>query len=264
VDGATAFSEDFGGADLDPAVWVSSYLPQWSSRAASAASYELAGGALRLTIPPGQGVWCAGDHEPPIRVSGIQSGVFSGPAGSRIGQQPFGDASVVREAQHTFWGWTPRYGRLEVRARMELSPRSMASVWLAGLEDRPERCGEICVFEVFGDALATDGGRPTAAVGCGIKPFRDPALTDDFEAPRAALDVSAFHEYAADWTAGGVVFSIDGEPTRTVEQAPDYPVQMMVAVFDFPAHPEAGRHERHVPALVVDHVRGPASSDPEE
>ncbi len=35
---------------------------------------------------------------------------------------------------------------------MDLSPRSMASLWMSGLEDEPDRCGEICVFEIFGDA----------------------------------------------------------------------------------------------------------------
>ena len=59
----------------------------------------------------------------------------------------------MREQQPTWWGVTPHYGRLEVRARMELSPRSMASVWMVGIEDEPHRSGEICLFEVFGDAL---------------------------------------------------------------------------------------------------------------
>ena len=73
-----AFLEDFDGSALDLEVWVPHYLPQWSSRAESAATYEVGGSELRLTIPPGQGVWCEGDHEPPLRVSGVQSGVFSG------------------------------------------------------------------------------------------------------------------------------------------------------------------------------------------
>ena len=116
--------------------------------------------------------------------------MFSGAVGSTVGQQPFRDGQVVRERQPTQWGWTPHYGLLEVRARMELSPRSMASVWMVGLEDEPARCGEICVFEVFGDALAHDGGRPTAAVGMGVHPFRDPALTDEFAAEPLAIDVA--------------------------------------------------------------------------
>jgi hypothetical protein len=172
---APGFADDFDGPDLDPEVWVPHYLPQWSSRAESAATYEVAGWELRLTIPPEQGIWCAGDHEPPLRVSGVQSGVFSGPAGSTVGQQPYRAGLVVREAQAVRWGWTPRYGRIEVRARMDLTPRSMAAVWMVRLEDEPERSAEICVFEVFGDALAigADGGR-TAAVGMGVHPFRAP------------------------------------------------------------------------------------------
>jgi hypothetical protein len=167
-----SFRDDFEGHDLDRSVWIPHYLPQWSSRAESAATYEVTGSELRLSIPTGQGLWCPVEHEGPLRVSGIQSGVFSGAVGSTAGQQPFRDGLRVREAQPAQWGWTPRYGVLEVRAQMELTARSMASVWMVGIEDEPQRSGEICVFEVFGDAI----GRAGPAVGMGIHPFRDPAL----------------------------------------------------------------------------------------
>jgi hypothetical protein len=135
-----------------------------------------------------------------------------------------------------------------VRARMDVTSRSMAAVWMVGIEDEPRRSAEICIFEVFGDALR-DG---SAAVGMGVHPFRDPAITDEFDAPRLEIDVSAPHLYAADWRAGRVDFLVDGEHVRTVRQAPDYPMQMMVAVFDFP---EKGGPP-HVPSLAVDLVRG--------
>jgi hypothetical protein len=252
--GAPDFSDDFD-ADLDTEVWIPHYLPQWSSRAESAATYAVTGSELRLTIPPEHGLWCRGDHDGPLRVSGIQSGVFSGEVGSTIGQQPFRDGAVVREFQPAHWGWTPRYGLLEVRARMQISPRSMAAVWMVGLEDDPARCAEICIFEVFGDALETDGGRPTAGVGMGVHPFRDPAITDEFAAERVAIDVSEFHVYAADWRPGRVDFLVDGEHVKTVHQAPDYPMQMMVAVFDFPDK-AASAPPDHVPEFAVDNVRG--------
>ena len=223
--------------DLDTEVWVPHYLPQWSSRAESAATYEIADSELRLSIPPEQGLWCAEDHEEPLRVSGIQSGVSSN-------QQPFREGLVVREPQETHWGWTPHHGRIEIRARMELSPRSMASVWLIGLEDEPSRCGEINVFEVFGDAPRN--------IGCGIKNFRDPALTWEFDAPELDIDVAEHHVYTADWRPARVDFSVDGEHVKTVNQAPDYPMQFVVAVFDFPAKGESD----HVPHLVVDYIRG--------
>jgi hypothetical protein len=254
--GAGRFLDDFDGSDLDTGVWVPHYLPQWSSRAESAATYAVAGSELRLSIPPEQGLWCADDHDPPLRASGIQSGVFSGEVGSTVGQQPFRDGAVVREFQPARWGWTPQYGLLEIRARMELSPRSMAAVWMVGREEVPEESAEICVFEVFGDALENEAGRPTAAVGMGLHPFRDPAITDEFEAPRLSIDVAEFHLYAAEWRPGRVDFLVDGRHVKTVPQAPAYAMQMMVAVFDFPGSGHASAHQEHVPELVVDHIRG--------
>ena len=240
------FRDDFDGADLDRGVWVPHYLPMWSSRAATAAVYEVARSELRLSIPADHPLWCPDDHDPPLRVSGIQSGVVSGPVGSTRGQQPFRPGLTVKEEQPAMWGATFEHGLIEVRARLDLSPRSMASVWLVGLEDEsPDRSGEICVFEVFGDA--------PDAIGMGIKPFRDPALRGDFEAPRLPVDVSEPHVYTADWRPGRVDFLVDGEHVRTVGEAPAYPVQMMIAVFDFPEKPGPADH---VPVFAVDYVRG--------
>ena len=104
------FEDDFDRPELDLATWLPHYLPAWSSRAASAATYDIRDSCLHLSIPPEQGLWCADDHRPPLRVSGIQSGNFSGPVGSTVGQQPFRTGLTVREAQETFWGWTPDHG----------------------------------------------------------------------------------------------------------------------------------------------------------
>ena len=94
----------------------------------------------------------------------------------------------------------------------------------------------------------------------GVHPFRDPAITDEFAAPRLGIDVAAFHVYAADWQPGRVDFLIDGKHVRTVHQAPDYPMQMMVAVFDFPGKAASAGQPDHVPELAVDEVRGPLTA----
>ena len=202
-----SFLETFDGSDLDGSRWLPHYLPQWSSRAESAAAYEVAGSELRLSIPLDQGLWCAGTHAKPLRVSGVQSGVFSGPVGSTIGQQPFVADQVVRAEQPAWWGWTPELGRIEVRARMGLAQTSMASVWMVGLEDSPERCGEICLFEVFGNTIAADGS--SADVGTGLHPFRDPSLVEEFSADQQLIDVRQPHTYAVEWRPEGVTFLLD-------------------------------------------------------
>ncbi|WP_454048904.1 glycoside hydrolase family 16 protein [Cellulomonas sp. Marseille-Q8402] len=253
--GPTTVDERFATSPAERG-WTTAYLPAWSSRAAAAADVRTGPGGLHLAIPPEHPVWCADTHSPPLRVSAAQSGSWSGPVGSTQGQQPFRDGLVVREEQPARWAYTPHHGRVEVTCRARVGPGSMFSAWLVGVEDVPARSGEICLVEVFGDSLGTDAdGRPTAAVGSGVHPFRDPALREEFTAPRLPLDVAAWHTYAVDWRPGSVAFAVDGTVTQVVEQAPDYPVQLILGVFDFPdaAHDPAGPA---VPELVVARVRG--------
>ncbi|PRC59914.1 glycoside hydrolase family 16, partial [Mycobacterium sp. ITM-2017-0098] len=73
-----------------------------------------------------------------------------------------------------------------------------------------------------------------AAVGQGIHKFRDPALREDFSADLRDLDIEDSHTYTVRWRPGGVVWTIDGITTRTADQAPDYPMMLILGVFDFP------------------------------
>jgi hypothetical protein len=239
--------ERFDGDELDRSIWVPWYLPHWSSRATSEATYEVGGGRLRLSIPPSQGLWAEGVHETPLRVSGIQSANFSGPVGSTVGGQPFLDGQRVREEQPGFWGCTPRYGHIEIRMRGVITPRSMVAFWLSGTEDRPEHSGEICLMEVFG----TD----PRAIGLGLHRFRDPRLAEDWEQVTLPIDITAFHTYGVDWRPGSLTFTIDDQVVKRVEQAPDYAVQMELAVFDFPDRAHLVPGEVPTPELIVSHVR---------
>jgi hypothetical protein len=242
-----ALDERFAGNRLDRSVWVPWYLPHWSSRASSAATYRVGGGELRLSIPADQPLWAEGVHETPLRVSAIQTANFSGPVGSTVGGQPFLPGQTVREEQPEFWGCTPLYGHLEIRMRGVISPRSMVSFWLAGIEDRPERSGEICVMEVFGTAPQD--------VGMGLHRFRDPLLTEDWSAVTLPIDVAAFHTYAVDWLPGALTFSVDGEVVKHVPQSPDYPVQLELAVFDFPDRAALAPAPVATPELIVSRIR---------
>ena len=250
-----AVDEQFTSTTLDTAIWFPHYLPAWSSRAATRASYRLDGSALTLDVPVDHPVWCLGDHTPPLRVSGIQSGSWSGPLDSTRGQQRFREGQVVREEQERFEGWLPSGGRVAIRARTSLSPRSMAALWMSGFEDDPEQlqCGELCVFEIFGNALGADPA--SAEVGVGIKAFRDPALTQDFAAPRVEIDVTDLHTYAVEWDSDEAVFTVDDRELRRCPRPPSYPLQLMLAVFDFPEW-SVGGDDHLVPELVVDSITG--------
>jgi len=96
----------------------------------------------------------------------------------------------------------------------------------------------------------------SAAVGMGLHRFRDPALAEDFAADPLPIDVGELHTYGVDWRPGSLAFTVDGEVVRRVNQAPDYPVQLMIGVFDFPTRAAGDDAEVPVPELVVAHVRG--------
>ncbi|MHA7210313.1 glycoside hydrolase family 16 protein [Arthrobacter sp. MDT1-65] len=250
------FRERFDGGTLDEDVWLPAYLPAWSSRAESAATFELDEG-LVLSIPPHQALWCPDLHREPLRVSAVQSANWSGPVGSAYGQQAFRSGLVVREEQEPLWGYLPRYGRIEVTCRADLTRRAMFSAWLVGLEGEPEDCGEICIVEVFGDTVETlpDGSR-SAAVGQGVKALDDPRLRQDFSAPPTPIDVARKHTYAVDWHQDTIRFSVDGTPTRTVRQSIAYPMQLILGVFDFPGKPAPAHASAATPRLQVREVVG--------
>ncbi|VEG57254.1 Glycosyl hydrolases family 16 [Mycolicibacterium aurum] len=226
---------------LDSAVWTAAYMPAWSSRDAAAATFDTGPDGLDLSIPLAQPLWCPDLHDGPLRVSAVQSANRSGPVGSTDAPQPFRDGLVVREEQPTVLGFVPQFGTISVTCSAQLSPRSMFSAWMVGLEDEPDRCGEICVMEIFGDTVV-DG---RAAVGQGIHRFRDPALREDFSADVRDIDVEQSLTYAVRWRPGAVEWTIDGVTTRTADQAPDYPMMVILGVFDFPDRPGPTDHVPH-------------------
>ncbi len=247
-----AFRDDFDTDRLDPRVWDPHYLPHWGTRAGTAAHYELGDGSLRLSIPVDRPLWCADQHETPLRVSGIASGGHSGPVGSTVGGQPFLAGQTVREEQPLLEGWLPSRGVVAVRCRMEISHRSMAAVWLSGFEESPEESGELCLVEVFGKDL--EPGR-SAEVGIGTKQLGDPRLLHDFVAPRLPIDVAEWHEYAVSWDDDAATFTVDGAPVHTCRNPPTYRLQVMIAVFDFPDW-SRGADDHLVPVLEVDRISG--------
>ena len=244
-----AFRDDFDGDALDPAVWDAHYLPAWSSRAATAARHRVSASRLRLWIPPDQPLWCPDQHPTPLRVSGIASGGHSGPVGSTVAGPALPRRPAGARGAAPLRGLAARRGSLAVVCRMELSDRSMAARLAQRLRGVAGDSGELCLVEVFGKDRVP---RRSAEVGMGIKKLHDPRLEQDFQAPRLPIDVGQWHEYAVRWDEQVAEFSVDGEHVRTCARPPTYPLQVMIAVFDFPDWPG----DASVPALEVDWIGG--------
>ncbi|TFC20086.1 hypothetical protein E3O19_01610 [Cryobacterium algoritolerans] len=184
---ALDFVDDFEGDDLDRSRWLPTYLPQWSSRAPSAACSEQRNGRFRLLIESDQPPWST-EHNGGLRVSNLRTGVFSGPVGSDIGQHHFASGLRVSEAQHEQRLYTPLSGIIEARFAANADPNCLVALWMIGFEDQPDRSAEICVFEIFGREVAAD----TAIVGMGLHPFGGERIRDDF-AKIPSMDATELH-----------------------------------------------------------------------
>src|SRR6266568_4193704 len=85
--------------------------------------------------------WCP-EFDGTVRVSSLQTGVFAGHEGGRIGQHRFSQDADVRQAQTDKRLYTPQYGRFELRAKATDDPRCMVALWMIGYEDEPHRSAD--------------------------------------------------------------------------------------------------------------------------
>ncbi|MFL6295754.1 MAG: glycoside hydrolase family 16 protein [Actinomycetes bacterium] len=117
------FQETFDGDTLDRARWLPHYLPQSSSREASAARYRLGDGTLRLVIEA--------ERSAEICICEIFGrNVTAGRAGVGMGLHPFRDPRIRDESSvedlaidardlHTYAAeWTPEHGAFFVDHRL--------------------------------------------------------------------------------------------------------------------------------------------------
>jgi hypothetical protein len=211
------FSDEFKGDALDEQAWLPHYLPHWSTREASRARYRIADGLLHLRIDADQPAWAPG-HTGGLRVSNLQTGAFSGPLGSPVGQHHFAPGLTVSEEQPEARLYLPRRALVEARVAVPSDSRSMAALWMIGYEDSPERSAEICIFEIFGSEIVTTNGRTSSVVGHGLHPFGDPDIIDEFHRPALPFDAREFHTYSVDWAPDGVHFWVDDEHVTSTSQ----------------------------------------------
>ncbi|MCK6079736.1 GNAT family N-acetyltransferase [Microbacterium sp. EYE_5] len=241
--------ERFDGQGLDPSRWWPYYTPHWSSRERTAARYAISAG-LELRIDADTEPW-APEWDGDVRVSHLQTGQRSGAVGSGVGQHRFRGDLVVREEQEERRLWLPHFGVIEARMSAVRHPDAMVAFWPIGFESEPEESGEICIAEIFGSEIDDEGG----LVGVGVKPQNDPRLREDFEKVRVDGDLTVPHDYAVEWTPERLRFFVDGRWVKTVPQTIDYPVQLMLDLYELPS-PGGARDVDALPhAMRVERVR---------
>jgi len=223
------FEEDFAQGVLDPGRWVAHYLPQWTTPDRSGARFDLERGGLRLRIDADQPAWRPEEGE--LRVSNLQTGTGSGPVGSPVGPCLYRPDLLVRTAQPHEPLYTPSSGLVEARLRASPDPTTMLAFWLVGFAGVPEQSGELCVCELFGDRIGYERSR----ANIGVKAHRDARLREDVREVELELNAYDWHTYSVEWTAEWSRFYVDDRLVRTVEQGMDYPLLVLVDLFEFPA-----------------------------
>lgn len=223
------FHDEFDGPDLSTEKWLPFYLPHWSSREKTRPDFMFENGCLVLRIGKDRAPWCP-EFDGEVRCSSIQTGAFSGPLGSPVGQLRFNPACLVREEQPNVRLYTPLYGYFEIRARGPATGANHASLWMIGYEDSPESSGEIAVFELLGSR----SGPLFSGIRYGVHPWSDPDLQEQFFDETVDIDTREFHVYAVEWKPESIDFYLDNRRLRTLPQSPRYPMQFMLSLYEHP------------------------------
>jgi hypothetical protein len=244
-----AFVEDFAGAVLDPEHWVDHYLPHWTTPDRSRARYALTADGLQLRIEVEQLDWRPEDA--PLRVSNLQTAVFSGPQGSTRGthrHRP--DGLTVRTQTPTRLLWAPRAGQVDVTVTASLDRGCMLAVWLVGTEHEDARdSGEVCVFEIDAEAV----GPASTRARVGVKAHADPRLRTDMREVEVAVGPGRAHTWSARWGADGVRVACEEQVVHASEQRLEYPLQLMVDLFEVGPRDDGSRYPK---TAVVHRVCG--------
>lgn len=219
--------DDFNKDTLNKEYWLECYLPQWSCKDKTKPSYRINNSILTLYIANDQEPWSK-EYNGNIRVSNLQTGVFSGPVGSSIGQHHFSKQLIVKEEQSPKFLVTPFYGQVEFKCRCNISKENVAALWMIGTEVNKNESSELCLFELKGFNIK----KGKSVIGYGIRKFADPLLSDEFYEESFSIDVSKWNVFSLDWKKDCVDFYINGKHIKTISQSPNYRMQLMLNLYD--------------------------------
>lgn len=221
--------DDSFSQGLDPDRWIPHYLPHWTTPERSAARFMTGANGLTLRIDEDQPDWRPEDA--PLRVSNLQTGVHGGEVGSTVGTHRHRtDGLTVRTPVGTSLLWTRGAVAWTSPSAPAGIPTACSRPGSSAPSTRPLDCGEVCIVEI--DAPA-DGQGWTARTG--VKAHSDPRLRTDMAELPLALDAGRPHTSSVVWGGGRTTIGCDGSVLREIEQSPEYPVALMVDLFEIGA-----------------------------
>jgi hypothetical protein len=247
--GKLIYCDNFDRNFIDESNWIANYLPHWTTPELAIPHHHFEDGHLVLRLDADQSPWCP-DHDGGVKCSSIQTGHFSGPLGAVNGQLRFNkNLRVVTELPSSQL-YVPKHGYFEVRAKAKIASNNMVAFWMMGFEELPDDSGEITVMEIFGRNCTAS----TTTFGYGIKQAADPRLQTEYHEDVLPFDVADWHVYGAEWNATGVTHFLDGEPLRHIKMAPQYPLQLMLGIYELPNDPQP--IEKQTATFTIDYVKG--------
>ena len=218
--------------------------------AASAASYHLADSCLVLDLPVGQPLWCPGGA--PVSAARVgdaeraaSPGRSAAPSASRR-SSPASRCGRSSSASRASWptgvtsrsaaAWTSRRARWRRCGWSASRTSRSAAARSAWSRSSATRCGDGSA-EVGRAEEAARPGPGARLRGAPARPSTWPTSTPTRSTgtPRTA------------------VFSVDGTEVRRCARPPAYPLQVMLAVFDFPEW-STGADEHLEPSLTIDWI----------
>ncbi|MBN8641202.1 MAG: glycoside hydrolase family 16 protein [Flavobacteriales bacterium] len=246
------FNDDFSSKELNNNNWIPFYLPHWSSKELSKPNYKLKKDGLHLQILKNQKPWCP-EFNGDVKCSSIQTGLFSGKLGTNIGQHKFFNLKcLVREEQNTEKKFVPQYGYFEIKAKFLASKSNVISLWMIGFEDTPNKSAEICIMEIKGWNINDN----KVKIGMGIHKFNDSKLTENFSEKEYTIDVNEFQIYAVHWTESETNFYINNIKVKEIQQSPDYPMQLMLGIYEIPGRDNNNVKEKYPKEFIIEYVKG--------
>ena len=127
-----------------------------------------------------------------------------------------------------------------------------------------------CFAGASGDMILgalVDAGWPETALRAALEQVRLTGWTLDvrhvkkgaLHATQVRIDATEPHTYSASWEPGLTRWFVDDREVRTVNQAPGYPLQLMLDIYEFPVDGDERRPTDYPKVFEVDWVRGIAA-----